>query len=137
MISDLQQLSTRIPDLGKFGACCRRRVSTAGGWFLFRNRPAGPYFLHRVCCSCLRLSRSAFPQNCLHRLDESGFYYGSTCLRGGPHDLLLSGHHPYGIVGRLFGKDFLSEKLDPNAKSYWLVRDRSRIRKPVDYEQQY
>jgi len=45
MISDLQQLSTRIPDLRKFGACCRRRVSTAGGWFLFRNKPAGPYFL--------------------------------------------------------------------------------------------
>jgi hypothetical protein len=44
---------------------------------------------------------------------------------------------PIGIGGRLFGKDFLSEKLAPNAKSYWLVRDRSKIPKPVDYEQQY
>ncbi len=53
-----------------------------------------------------------------------------------------------GCAARVFGlvaprslkivyKDFLSEKLDRNAKSYWLVRDRSRIRKPVDYEQQY
>lgn len=29
---------------------------------------------------------------------------------------------PFGITARLFGKDLLRLKLDPNAKSYWIQR---------------
>ena len=45
MISDLQQLSTRTRDLRKFGLVVGGVFLLLGGWFLFRNKPAGPYFL--------------------------------------------------------------------------------------------
>ena len=44
---------------------------------------------------------------------------------------------PVGLVARLSGKDFLSQKLDPNANSYWIARDRSNPRRMNDYEQQF
>jgi len=44
---------------------------------------------------------------------------------------------PVGLVARLSGKDFLSQKLDPNANSYWIARDRSIPRRINDYEQQF
>ena len=44
---------------------------------------------------------------------------------------------PVGLVARLSGKDFLSQKLDPNANSYWIARDRSIPRRRNDYEQQF
>ena len=45
MISDLQQLSTRTRDLRKFGLVVGGVFLLLGGWSLFRNKPAGPYFL--------------------------------------------------------------------------------------------
>ena len=30
---------------------------------------------------------------------------------------------PIGLIMRLMGKDMLRQKLDKNAKSYWIVRD--------------
>jgi len=45
MISDLQQLWTWTRDLRKFGLVVRDVFLLLGGWSLFRNKPAGPYFL--------------------------------------------------------------------------------------------
>jgi len=45
MISDLQQLWTRTRDLRQFGLVVGGVFLLLGGWFLFRNKPAGPYFL--------------------------------------------------------------------------------------------
>ena len=45
MIPDLQQLSTTTRDLRKFGLVVGGVFLLLGGWFLFRNKPAGPYFL--------------------------------------------------------------------------------------------
>jgi hypothetical protein len=45
MISDLQQLWTRTRDLRKFGLVVDDVFLLLGGWSLFRNKPAGPYFL--------------------------------------------------------------------------------------------
>ena len=44
---------------------------------------------------------------------------------------------PIAWVARLCGKDFLSLRLDPQAKSYWLLRARARGRPLADYEQQF
>ena len=51
MISDLQQLSTRIPDLRNFGACCRRRVSTAGRMVSLPKQASRPLFLNTGCAA--------------------------------------------------------------------------------------
>lgn len=34
---------------------------------------------------------------------------------------------PTGLLMRLFGKDFLDEKIDKSAKSYWIKRDLSKF----------
>ena len=44
---------------------------------------------------------------------------------------------PMGLVARLVGKDFLSQKLEPNAASYWLVRDISKPKAKHEHEQQF
>ena len=44
---------------------------------------------------------------------------------------------PTGLVARAVGKDFLSQKLDPNAVSYWIVRDTSRSKEKHEHEQQF
>jgi hypothetical protein len=43
---------------------------------------------------------------------------------------------PIGWVARLFGKDFLSLKLDRGAATYWLRRER-KPRPPAEYERQF
>ncbi len=43
---------------------------------------------------------------------------------------------PAGLVMRLLGKDPLKEKIDPNAKSYWIPRERKPF-DPKSLERQY
>ena len=43
---------------------------------------------------------------------------------------------PIGLIARLAGKDFLRLKLDRQAKSYWIPRDRNR-KAPEEYERQF
>ena len=136
MISE--QLSTTTRDLRKFGLMVGGVFVLLGGLFLFRNKPAGPYFLIPgvvlvffgfVAPRALKVVYIAWMSLAL----TMGLLV-STVVLTLFYFIVIP---PLALVGRLFGKDFLSEKLDPNAKSYWLARDRSRIRKPVDYEQQY
>ena len=44
---------------------------------------------------------------------------------------------PVGLLARAVGKDFLSQKLHPNATTYWMPRDASRPKQKHEYEQQY
>ena len=43
---------------------------------------------------------------------------------------------PIGLCMRLLGKDMLHERIDPNAKSYWIIRTKKEY-KPEDYERQF
>jgi hypothetical protein len=43
---------------------------------------------------------------------------------------------PLGFVARWTGRDFLSLRLDPAAKSYWVTRQ-GRSSAPVNYERQF
>ncbi len=44
---------------------------------------------------------------------------------------------PLGLLARLVGKDFLSQKLEPQAASYWLRRDISKPKAKHEHEQQF
>ena len=139
MIEDgLQQLSTRTRDLRKFGLVVGGVFLLLGGWFLFRHKPAAPYFLTPgVLLVLFGLVAPRFLKIVYIAWMSLALTMGllvSTVILTLFYFLVIT---PLGLAGRLFGKDFLSEKLDSNAKSYWLVRDRSRVRKPLDYEQQY
>ena len=43
---------------------------------------------------------------------------------------------PIGLIASITGKEFLDMKIDQNAKSYWLARDKS-IKVKADYERQF
>ena len=44
---------------------------------------------------------------------------------------------PVGRLARLFGKDFLNEKWNSSADSYWIAVRRSEPRTKADYQQQF
>lgn len=44
---------------------------------------------------------------------------------------------PIGFIARLAGKDFLSQKLEANAPSYWTQRDASKSKAKHEHEQQF
>jgi len=43
---------------------------------------------------------------------------------------------PISLMMRLFGKDFLKQKIDKNKTSYWIKRE-NKERSPEDYERQF
>jgi Ca2+/Na+ antiporter len=44
---------------------------------------------------------------------------------------------PVGLAAWLLGKDFLRRRLDRQAPTYWLQRERPKTKAPSDYERQY
>jgi len=135
---DLQQLSTATRDLRKFGWMVGGVFLLLGGLFFFRHKPAWPYlvapgallvFLGLVAPRTLKSVYLAWMA-----LAFSLGLVVSTVILTVFYFLVMT---PLGLAGRLFGKDFLSEKLDPDAKSYWVPRDRGTVRQPADYERQY
>lgn len=135
---DLQQLSITPRDLRKFGLVVGGVFSLLGGWFLFRHKPAWPYFLAPgVPLVLLGLLNPCSLKRVYLAWMALAFMLGlvvSTVVLTLFYFLVLT---PIALLGRLCGKDFLSEKLDPCAKSYFLVRDRSVVRKPADWEEQF
>ena len=135
---ELQQLSTTRRDLRKFGLTVGGVFLLLGGLFLWRHKPAWPYFLTPgvvLVFFGLIAPRILKPVYILWMaLAFSLGLVASTVVLTICYFLVIT---PLSLVGRLFGKDFLSEKIDRSAKSYWLPRDRSTPRQPADYEQQF
>jgi uncharacterized BrkB/YihY/UPF0761 family membrane protein len=44
---------------------------------------------------------------------------------------------PIGLLARAVGKDFLSQKLQPHADSYWILRDSSKPKEKENHERQF
>lgn len=135
---ELQHLSTTPRDLRKFGLVVGGVFAVLGGWFLFRQKPAGPYLLAPGVLLVLfglvapRLLRPVYVA-----WMALAFILGlvvSTVLLTLLFLLVVT---PTGLVARLLGKDFLSRKLDRRATSYWRPRDRAADRPPADYERQF
>ncbi len=135
---DPQQVPTTTRELRKFGLLVGGVFLLLGGLCLWRHKPAGPWFLTPGVLLVLlgliapRALRTVY-----------GAWMGLASIMGLiVSTVILSIFYylvitPIAVMGRLFGKDFLSQKRDPGVKSYWLPRDRSAARKPADYEQQY
>ncbi len=44
---------------------------------------------------------------------------------------------PIGQLARLFGKDFLDQKIKPDARSYWILREPKDQKEKISYEKQF
>ena len=135
---ELQQLSTTTRDLRKFGLVVGGVFLLIGGWFLWRHRPIWPYLMTP---GALLVVLGLIVPRALRGVYlvwmGLAFTLGlivSTVILTLFYFLAVT---PLGLVGRIFGKDFLLEKFNPRAESYWLPRDRSATRQPADYERQY
>jgi hypothetical protein len=135
---ELKDLQTDAATLRKFGLAVGGVFLLMGGWFLLRDKPV---WLFLVTPGALLVTLGlAFPKSLKHPYVgwmALAFVLGlivSTLLLTLFFFLVVT---PIGLATRLFGKDFLSQKLDLQATSYWLPRDQTEVRQPSDYERQF
>ena len=135
---ELEQLSLATRDLRKFGLLVGGVFALLGAWFLLRHKSAWPWLMAPggllVLLGLVAPGWLKYPYRAWMTM---AFLMGtvvSTLILTVFYFLVVT---PLGLLGRAFGKDFLSQKLNPHAKSYWLLRDRSAVRSPAEYEQQF
>ena len=134
---DIKQLKTGDRDLRKFGLMVGGVFAGLGILLLLRHKPHGVYFvwpgaallvLGAVLPRALRYVYIAWMSVAF----VIGFVMAHVILTLFYFVVIT----PIGLVARAAGKDFLSLKLDRQAKSYWLPRE-TKARPAADYERQF
>ena len=135
---ELNQLSTAPRDLRKFALLVGGVFAAIGVWLLIKHKPAGPWFVGPG--ALLALLGLAAPK--MLKPVYLGWMAMALVLGIVVSTVILTLFFfvvitPIGLLARLLGKDFLAQKLDRAAKTYWLPRDRAAARNPADYERQF
>lgn len=134
---DLKQLKTGDRDLRKFGLLVGGVFAALGLIMLLRHKVHHPYFLWpgvgliafgAILPRALKYVYVAW----MSMAFLLGFIISHVIL-GLFFFLVIT---PIGLLARLFGKDFLSLKLHPKVKSYWIPRE-LKAKSPADYERQF
>jgi hypothetical protein len=134
---DIKQLKTGDRDLRKFGLMVGGVFALLGLLFLWRHKGHWPYFLWPgvvlvILGVCLPRALKYVYLAWMGVAVVLGFIMARVILTLF-FFLVIT---PIGLAARLTGKDFLSLKLDANASSYWIPRER-KTRAPADYERQF
>jgi hypothetical protein len=135
---EIKQLTTAPRELRKFGVLVGAVFVLLGGWCIFRHKSAWPWL---ISPGVLLLVLGLLAPRSLKRpyvvwmtlAYALGLLVSTTILTVFFYLVVT----PVALVARLCGKDFLSLKIDRQARSYWLLRDRSHVRQPPEYEQQF
>jgi len=134
---DIQQLQTDPATLRKFGLMVGGVLLLVGGLFLWRQKAIGPWLfwpgvplvlLGAVLPRSLKYAYVAW----MSLAFVLGFIVAHVILTLFFYLVVT----PIGLAARLSGKDFLSLKLDRNARSYWLPRT-DKPQSAADYERQF
>jgi hypothetical protein len=135
---ELRQLPTTPRDLRKFGLVVGGVFLLLGLWFLLRHKPVWPYLLSPgVLLTVFGLLAPRALRPVYLGWMAMAFALGlvvSTVLLTLFFFLVIT---PVSLMARLFGKDFLSLRLNPASTSYWLPRERRAPRQVADYERQF
>ena len=132
---DIRGISRTEKDFRKFGLLIGGLLLLDGTWSLFRGKPfAAP----TICAALLLILLGAIYPRALRWLYVAWMTLG-TVLGWFVSNIILTLVFvlivtPLGVAARLFGKDFLARKTDPNAKTYWIPRNKNLKR---DYERQF
>ena len=135
---ELKALKTGTRELRRFGLMVGSVFLLLAAWFTWRGKFFYPYFL--VAGVALVVPGLLVPAALRHVYlvwMALAFALGlvvSTVLLTLFYYLVVT---PIGLAARLFGKDFLSERWDRRAESYWIAVRRSEPRRKEEYEQQF
>lgn len=135
---EIRQLKTSPRDLRKFGLVVGGVFALLAAWTWWRGKPAFPYFLGAALP--LLVLGLIWPKalkwvyiGWMSLAFVLGFAV-STVLLTVFFYLVVT---PIGLIAKMAGQDFLSRRIDPEAKSYWLPRANSKPRRREEYEQQF
>jgi hypothetical protein len=138
ILEDLKSLKTAKRDLRKFGLLVGFVFAALGTLAWARGRGYYPFLF--VPGATLMFVAAAFPLSLkyvylgwMFLAFVLGFIMSHVIL-GVLFFLVIT---PIGLVARLAGKDFLRTKLERNAKSYWIPRERRASAPPHEYERQF
>lgn len=129
IIEEIRNINSSKTELRKFAVTVGVVLGLVGALFLWKGKGAGLVLL--VISSSLLFFGLIAPSILLpaHKLWMSiAVVMGWIMTRVILVILFYLILTPLGFLARLFGKDFLSQKKDKNADSYWVVR------KPVKFE---
>ena len=134
---ELKALKTGPRELRRFGLSVGGVFLLLGAWFLYRHRPWSPYL---VAPGALLLALGALAPRSLKAV-YVGWMALAFTLGMIVSTLLLTLCFyavvtPVGWLARLCGKDFLQQKWDPRAASYWMPRPVAPQQR-TDYERQF
>jgi Na+/proline symporter len=135
---ELKQLKTEPRDLRKFGLLVGGVFGLLAAWCWWRGKPAFPYLL--AASVPLLVLGLVWPR----ALKQVYLGWMSLALILGlvVSTILLTIFFylvvtPIGLLARVAGKDFLSRRMAPEAKSYWIARPVSAPKQRNEYEQQF
>ncbi len=138
ILEDLRNLKTGSKELRKFGLMVGGVFFVLGLLLLLNSRAAAQHLLGTG--AVLAIVGAAFPP-VLKPLYVAWMAVAFALGFVVSHVILTTFFFlvitPVGLIARLFGKDFLRLKLDPNARSYWIARESRGPRPPSYYEQQF
>ena len=135
---DIKQLKTGPRELRKYGLVVGGVFAALGVLFWLRHKPAFPFLLAPGLV--LMAFGAIWPRALKHVYlgwMALAFLLGfvvSNILLTLLFFLVIT---PIGLAARLFGKDFLSLKLDRAAPTYWVRRERPGPKSPTEYERQF
>lgn len=136
--AEISELKTDPATLRKFGLVVGAVFAGLGAWFWWRHRTAYPWFL---APAAPLLVLGAFAPTLLKEVYRVWMTLAlvmglvmSTVILTLFYYLVVT---PVGLAARVAGKDFLSRRLSPDTKTYWIKRDRTKAKSNADYEQQF
>ncbi len=135
---EIRQLAPNRRDLRKFGLLVGAVFAALGVLWLVRGKASAPWFL--APGAVLMLLGALWPKV----LKPAYLVWMTLAIMLGflVSQVLLSLIFflvitPLGLIARCAGRDFLKRRLDRQAASYWMPRERRPTRLPADYERQF
>jgi hypothetical protein len=135
---ELKQLKTEPRDLRKFGLLVGGVFGLLAAWCWWRGKPAFPYLLAPAIP--LMILGAVWPRS----LKQVYLAWMTLALVLGlvVSTILLTIFFyvvvtPIGLLARAVGQDFLSLRLQPQARSYWIKRDHATPKHRNEYERQF
>ena len=138
IIEEIKELKTGERELRKFGLLVGGVLLALGILFWARGKRHFPWFLAPGVALFLlgALAPRSLKQVYLAWMSMAivlGFIVSTLILTVFFYGVIT----PVGLLARLFGRDFLSLKLDRRAKTYWVARRHDSVPSKADYERQF